>query len=204
MHSVRVGEMAGGVKSAVIDASREFLVCALGALLKLRPFRSVRAQGTVLALASVLVALTTTGFSEGSAAAAGRTVVHGGYGRISLPALVARAKRGDSAAQTVLARLYSTGQWVPQNYYEAAKWFYRAADQGNGGAQYALGMLYNKGEGVHRDYVLSYMWLNLSAAQAAGDDRDFKVRMRNAIASKMTPRQVEIAQEMAVKWYKSR
>lgn len=142
------------------------------------------------------------GLNVSSAVAAGRPVVHGGRER--LPSIMARAKRGDTVAEVLLARLYSTGQGVPQNYYEAAKWFYRAADQGNGGAQYALGMLYNKGEGVRRDYVLSYMWLNLSAAQAVGDDRDFKVRMRDAIATKMTPRQVQIAQEMAVKWSKSR
>ena len=64
--------------------------------------------------------------------------------------------------------LYSTGQDVPQNYYEAAKWFYRAAIRGHGGAQYALGMLYNKGEGVRRDYVLSYMWLNLRPLKLSG------------------------------------
>jgi uncharacterized protein len=189
--------MAGESRSAAINVARAFLA-------RLLRLRLIRTRGVALALTSIVVALTAVGLGEGSAAAAGRTVAYGVRDRISIPAILARAKRGDTVAAVLLGRLYSTGHGVPQNYYEAAKWFYRAADAGNGGAQYALGMLYNKGEGVRRDYVLSYMWLNLSAAQATGDDRDFKVRMRDAIASKMTPRQVEIAQDMAVKWYRSR
>jgi uncharacterized protein len=136
------------------------------------------------------------------AGAAGRAVRPAAYPSVAV--VIARAERGDVVAEAQLGGLYSTGRNVPQDYYEAAKWFYRAATRGQGGAQYALGMLYNKGKGVRRDYVLSYMWLNLSAAQAVGNDRDFKVRMRDAIASKMTPRQVQAAQELALDWYKAR
>lgn len=83
-------------------------------------------------------------------------------------------------------------------------WYYRAANQGHGEAQFALGMLYNKGEGVPRDFVLAYMWLNLSASQAVGENQDFKARMRDAIATKMTVRQVQMAQGLALAWYSSR
>ena len=199
-------EMAGDSKRATTNLLRNFLARGLLGILQLGPYRLrlIRAWGLAIAFVAIVFGTMTFGLKVSSAAAAGRAVVYGGRDRMSLPAIVARAKRGDSAAQVLLARLYSIGQGVPQNYYEAAKWFYRAADHGNGGAQYALGMLYNKGEGVRRDYVLSYMWLNLSAAQAAGDDRDFRIRMRDALASKMTPRQVQIAQDMAVKWSKSR
>ena len=54
-----------------------------------------------------------------------------------------------------------------------------------------------------RDLDLSYPWLGLSASQAVGDDRDFKARMRDALASKMTREQVAAAQEMARIWYKA-
>ena len=189
--------MAGENGTPAIGLLKAFFL--LRAFFHLGRIRSIMVGAVALTVVIVFGAMA---LDVSSAAAAGRPVVHGGRER--LPSIMARAKRGDTVAAVLLARLYSTGQGVPQNYYEAAKWFYRAADQGNGGAQYALGMLYNKGEGVRRDYVLSYMWLNLSAAQAVGDDRDFKVRMRDAIATKMTPRQVQIAQEMAVKWSKSR
>jgi uncharacterized protein len=113
------------------------------------------------------------------------------------------AKGGDIRAQAQLGRMYETGRGVPQNFFEAARWYSRAAAQGDGWAQFELGMLYNKGEGVARDFVLSYMWLSLSASQAVGDDRDFKARMRDALASKMTREQVAAAQEMALTWYKA-
>jgi hypothetical protein len=45
------------------------------------------------------------------------------------------------------------------------------------------------------------MWLNLAASQAAGEDRDFKVRVRDGVASKLTIAQVEAAQQMARMWY---
>jgi TPR repeat protein len=116
--------------------------------------------------------------------------------------IMARAVRGNAEAQARLGWLYSIGRGVPQSYYEAAKWYFRAADQGEGEAQRALGMLYNKGEGVPKDLMLSYMWLSLSASHGA--DRDFRARLRDAIASKMTAQQVQIAQGMTLDWYKAR
>ena len=89
----------------------------------------------------------------------------------------------------------------PQDYVLAAKWFQCAAERGHGGAQFALGLLHNKGQGVEPNLLLSYMWLNLSASQAKGEERDFKVRMRDAVASKMTVAQVAVAQQMAMNWY---
>ncbi len=116
--------------------------------------------------------------------------------------IIRLAKLGDVEAQAQLGWMYSTGRGVPQDYYGAAKWYYRAAVQGHGRAQFELGLLYNKGRGVPRDYVLAYMWLNLSASQAVGDDRDFRARIRDAVASKMTAAQVAKAQQLALAWYK--
>jgi uncharacterized protein len=116
----------------------------------------------------------------------------------------AQAARGNAVAEARLGWLYLNGRGVPQDFHLAAKWFYRAAVQGEGFAQYQLAMMYNKGEGVPRDYLLAYMWLNLSASQAVGEDGDFKARMRDAIASKMTDAQIKTAQRMAVGWYRAR
>jgi uncharacterized protein len=122
----------------------------------------------------------------------------------ALAATVIRlAEKGNVKAEAQLGWMYETGRGVPQDYAKAAQWYYCAAIQGHGWAQFELGMLYNKGLGVPRDYVLSYMWLNLSTSQAVGDDRDFKSRMRDAVASKLTPAQVAAAQQMALAWYKA-
>jgi uncharacterized protein len=152
---------------------------------------------------SVSVASIVTSLDQGQATAAGRAVAYTVPAYASVATVLSRAERGNVAAQAWLGHLYETGKGVPQDYFEAAKWYYRAATAGHGGAQYALAMLYNKGRGVKRDYVLSYMWLNLSAAQAVGADREFKVNMRDSIASKMTPRQVQAAQELALDWTKA-
>jgi TPR repeat protein len=117
--------------------------------------------------------------------------------------VIRAAKKGDIKAQAYLGWMYANGRGVPQHYHLAATWYLRAAEQGHGGAQFALGLLYNKGQGVSQDFVLAYMWLNLSASQAVGDDRDFKMRVRDGIASKMTIGQVELAQQMARSWYSS-
>jgi TPR repeat protein len=100
--------------------------------------------------------------------------------------------------------MYAKGRGVPQNFYEAAHWYYLAAQRGHGGAQFELGLMYNKGEGLRRDFVLAYFWLNLSASQAIGDDRNFKAGIRDAVASKMTVEQVAVAQEMVTAWYQRR
>jgi TPR repeat protein len=107
-------------------------------------------------------------------------------------------------AQAQLGWMYARGLGVPQNYVEAAKWYYRAADRGNGRAQLELGLMYNKGQGVPRDLVLSHMWLNLSASHAVGANRDYAVRLRDALASKMTVPQLTAAQHLAESWYRSR
>ena len=117
--------------------------------------------------------------------------------------VIRSAKLGDIRSQAVLGWMYAHGSGVPQNFFLAAKWYQRAAERGHGGAQLELGLLHDKGRGVPQDLVLAYMWLNLSASEAVGGDRDFKVRLRDAVASKMTVAQVALAQEMAQNWYKA-
>jgi len=117
--------------------------------------------------------------------------------------VIRSAKLGDVRAQAVLGWMYAHGTGVPQNYFLAAKWYQSAAERGHGGAQFELGLLHNKGQGVPQDLVLAYMWLNLSASEAVGEDRDFKVRLRDAVASKMTVAQMALGQQMARNWYKA-
>lgn len=162
-----------------------------------RPWRPAKSRRLNFAAAFAAVFLAISCGTIIDATAAGRPVA-------GVAAIIARAQRGDPAAAARLGWLYATGRGVAQNYPEAAKWFYRAANRGNAAAQFALGMAYNKGQGVPRDYVLSYLWLNLSAAQAVGSDRDFKTTMRDAIASKMTPQQLLTAQQLALQWQKSK
>ncbi len=51
------------------------------------------------------------------------------------------AEQGDAEAQYNLGGAYASGQGVPQDYTETARWFRRAAEQGHANAQYALGLM---------------------------------------------------------------
>jgi uncharacterized protein len=113
-------------------------------------------------------------------------------------------ERGDPVAQTYLGFMYANGYGVPQNYIEAANWLRLASEQGNPDAQYLLGLMYNKGQGVPQDYVEAYKWLDLAVAQANGRQRDDWVRIRNAIASKLSLAQRTRAQALAIAWQAQR
>jgi uncharacterized protein len=123
----------------------------------------------------------------------------GDYAAAASP-LWLRAERGDSRAQTRLCFMYTYGRGVPQSDAEAAGWCHRAANQGNSEAQYMLGLLYNKGHGVPEDFVEAYKWLDLAAARASGPKREYPYRIRDAVATKMSPAQIARAQALAVAW----
>ena len=110
------------------------------------------------------------------------------------------ADRGDSRAQAILCHLHTHGRGVPQSFPEAANWCQRSAEQGNAQGQYMLGLLYNAGHGVPESYVQAYKWLNLAAAHASGPKREFSYRIRDSVASKMSPAQIAKAQALAVEY----
>lgn len=106
------------------------------------------------------------------------------------------AALGDARAQTYLGFMYANGMGVPQNYIVAAGWYKCASQQGLPSAQYFLGLQYDKGQGVPQDYVSAYALLNLAVA-GAGRERHYWVRIRDAVASKLTLVQRLQAQKMA-------
>ena len=106
------------------------------------------------------------------------------------------AGKGDARAQTALGLMYDMGQGVPQDYKEASKWFRLAAEQGDADAQFNVGLVYAKGQGTPQDYVLAHMWFSLAGSQGVED----AFHNRDVIEKKMSPQQIEKAQEMARNW----
>jgi hypothetical protein len=106
------------------------------------------------------------------------------------------AEKGFADAQNHLGLMYKNGLGVPQDYKEAFKLIQLASELGDGYAQNNLGIMYEKGTGVPQDYVSAHMWFNLSGSQG---DRN-AVKNRNIVEKKMTPQQIEKAQEMARNW----
>ncbi|MGH6830681.1 MAG: tetratricopeptide repeat protein [Methylocella sp.] len=106
------------------------------------------------------------------------------------------APLGDARAQTYLGYMFANGKGVPQNYMVAAGWYRCASQQGFPAAQYLLGLMYDKGQGVPQDYVIAYALLDLAVA-GAGREREHWVRIRDAVASKLSLIERNRAQQLA-------
>jgi hypothetical protein len=53
---------------------------------------------------------------------------------------------------------------------------------------------------VPQDVVLSYKWLDLATAHTTKRQRDYYLRLRNAVASKMSTDQISVGQHLALEW----
>ena len=149
---------------------------------------------TIALTPSVTSSAQAKSFSEATAAYA-----RGDY-TIAARRLVRLAVRGNARAQGLLGFMYEYGRGVPQDYVLAAEWYIRGAEQGDPAAQYLLGLMYDKGRGVPQDAVLAHKWLILAAAQTGHRDRDASIRLRDAVATKMSEAQIALAQRLASDW----
>ena len=118
--------------------------------------------------------------------------------------IIPQALRGDAHAQAVLGFMYANGRGVPQSYDVAVDWYLRSAEQGDATGQYLLGLMYDKGFGVAQNVIFAHKWVNLAAAHAPRHNRENILRLRDALASKMTLQQIELAQQLAVDFVPSR
>jgi TPR repeat protein len=112
--------------------------------------------------------------------------------------MMALAQRGDAHAEAIVGFMYANGRGVPQSYDVAVDWYEQSAVQGDPTGQYLLGLMYDKGFGVIPNVIIAYKWLNLAAAHAPHQIREDILRLREAVASKMTRAQLDLGQQLAV------
>lgn len=103
------------------------------------------------------------------------------------------ADQGDASAQCNLGVMYSLGLGVEQSYFKAMGWYAEAARRGSAKAQANLGWMYGTGRGTPQDYVYAYAWYSVAAA----DGEDTARYNRDLLSQRMTPTQLEKAQELA-------
>jgi uncharacterized protein len=147
----------------------------------------------ITAVASATPARSDT-FSQGNAAFSRGNYVQAA--RLLAPC----ARGGNPRAQAMLGFLYENGLGEPQDYDIAVAFYAGAAERGDPSGQYLLGLMYDKGHGVDRNAVLADKWLNLAAAGAPARDRENYLKIRNAVASKMSLNQVAEGQWLALHW----
>ena len=87
----------------------------------------------------------------------------------------------------------ATDAYEKGNYDQAIELFLPLATQGNANAQYNLGLMYDEGKTVTQDYARAYMWFSLAASKGHKGAEE----IREKVAKKMTPAQIDEAQKMA-------
>lgn len=75
-----------------------------------------------------------------------------------------RAQQGYVRQQIELASAYLSGNGVPQDAAEAARWYLKAAESGDAGAENEIGYFYQFGIGVPRDAARAMHWFQLASA----------------------------------------
>jgi len=95
--------------------------------------------------------------------------------------------------------MYNEGKGVIQDYKESVKWYRKTVEQGNSGAQHNLGIMYYNGQGVPQDYVMAHMFWNIAAVSGYKD----AIKNRGIVEKKMTPSQLEKAQDLAREWMRN-
>jgi uncharacterized protein len=110
------------------------------------------------------------------------------------------AAQGNPKAFGLLGFMYEHGFGEPQAYIPAADLYGQGAALGNPFAQAMLGLMYDKGHGVPQDYILAYKWLDIAAGRTRGQERDTYARFRNAVASKMSPDEIALGQQLALRY----
>lgn len=86
------------------------------------------------------------------------------------PALLARAKAGDAAAEVLVGEKYAQGGGIAQDDQQVAAWYRKAAEQGNIAGEIHLAALYRDGgKGFPRDRTQAALWYRKAAEQGDAD-----------------------------------
>jgi TPR repeat protein len=120
------------------------------------------------------------------------------------PRIIPAAERGNARAQARLGFMHAHGRCVVQNYGVAVYWFVRSAEQGDPVGQHLLGLALDKGHGVPSDHIEAHKWLNLAAAGSSGAEYEANVRLRDAVATKLSKDQLTEAMHRARVWVPKR
>jgi uncharacterized protein len=114
------------------------------------------------------------------------------------------AEQGNAEAQTLLGAMFWSGEGVPRDHHEAAKWYLRAAEQGYARAQNNIGFMYGFGEGVPPpDDIQAYKWLSLAIERYTvknADRLDQAIKDQATLKARMTPAQIAEAERQVREW----
>jgi len=113
------------------------------------------------------------------------------------------AEQNHPPAMLKLGKIYSYGLGVPVNYAKSITWFRKLLinmwDPTAKEAAFELGLMNYEGKGYTQDFIRAHMWWNIGSSEGHEQSR----KSRDFVAERMTPNQVEKAQELAKKCRRS-
>jgi hypothetical protein len=107
---------------------------------------------------------------------------------------------GPKNPAVAMARRFLTGDGVPQDYTEFAKYVSLAAESGEQWAQLVLGLAHYSGRGVQSDLVRCYFWTTLAASGPDPRLRTMAKEQLYSISQYLSSGQRAAAQEMVRTW----
>jgi len=140
------------------------------------------------------------------------------------------AEQGDVDSQNSLGYKYDRGEDVPKSKKRSLMWYRKAAEQGDAHGQRSLGVnlkdaeearewlfksaaqnyglalgrlsttYYGGPEGSSKSHVLSYMWASIHATSDDSFEKEQGVYWRDMLVDRMTPEDIELAQDMTLEW----
>ncbi len=127
-----------------------------------------------------------------------RAYVAGDYVK-AMPVFLRLARIGHPVAEVLVGYAHFYGLGVPLDYRQALLWLEKAANQGCFTAYELTAQIYDQGLGTSVDFGKAYMWFNIAAAKLPNSaKRDDIMKLRDAVAAKMTEYQVEAAQKRSM------
>ncbi len=125
----------------------------------------------------------------------------GNYKKL-LPSLELLVRNGHHSAEELLAMMYKAGQGVQKNPKKAFELMQKAADANRALAQHHLGVMYFTGEGLDApDMVKSLMWIYIAIAHYQdGPEKVRALQDRDSILNRLSRREKERANELALSW----
>lgn len=107
------------------------------------------------------------------------------------------ADKGFVQAQLTLGLMHIKGDGVARDDQKAIHWLTQAAENKSSAAQHLLGIAYAEGHGVPADPIKAYMWFEVAAVLEYPN----AVESRQALALKMKPNDIKLAEQMASQWW---
>jgi TPR repeat protein len=117
--------------------------------------------------------------------------------QVDIPALEAKAAKGNAYAMQNLGDSYYFAQGVEQNFDAALRWYRAAVAKGNAVAMERLGQMAEGGSGGPQDYAEAFRWFQ--AAAKAGDAQAM-LELGQAYDSGMGVAEDSVA---AVRWFRA-